>query len=349
MKTPEDKMAKTYLSKGTRTKHTYEFYKDRQDNPQWRDDFLRVRSIRRRNLAIQLLLGIIILGIIGICSLYYMTKKDTVNNVPSYSISSSSDNKTSDEKVKSKSSSDSNENAYVGPYSVPTEDINDVKTFAYNLNTRDDVSGKFSLEFNNQTGDGKIDGKNIEYQEIKTKQISVTDVNGSIRDVKVNTALVMVGETEKYVFKNSDGGVSIAVWGGSNYPHYVEAKAVENSSKADSSVSIVRNELKKGFSLVVMAYNGEDVDKAMEDNKAPTNTVHDSIETGYMKGSTMLINVRYTNGDVIKQEYSITDKVLIIGTNHIPYEINDGKVTFKTWDKKYQDGSTLTWKFTIDN
>ena len=54
-------MTKKYLSARTRTKHTYAFYKERRNNPQWRDDFIQVRSQRRKALFIQTIVILIII------------------------------------------------------------------------------------------------------------------------------------------------------------------------------------------------------------------------------------------------------------------------------------------------
>lgn len=44
-------MAKKYFSSATRSRHTYTFFKERQNEPKWRNDFLEIRRLRRRALA----------------------------------------------------------------------------------------------------------------------------------------------------------------------------------------------------------------------------------------------------------------------------------------------------------
>ncbi|MSD84185.1 hypothetical protein GKC32_06550 [Lactobacillus curvatus] len=70
-------MAKKYLSKWTRTKHTYEFYKQRRNSPQWRDDFLAVRSKRRTEIAIQAF--VILLIVAG--GAFYFSKKGSAQHI----------------------------------------------------------------------------------------------------------------------------------------------------------------------------------------------------------------------------------------------------------------------------
>lgn len=249
-------MAKKYLSNQTRTSHTYEFYKDRQDNPKWRDDFLNVRAIRRRNIIIQSFFGLIILGILVIFGLYFMAGKNTAKNMQTQSDSTLS-SKTSGESADSvvddtaintteSDSSDENDipisdakdtNEYqatteLGPYSVSTEDMNAIKIYSWKLGAVNKQE-RFSLKLNNETGAGilfEYDDNDIKraevkihYQEIKTKRIIVTD-----RVVKVNTILLVKGDSPRYVFKNKSGGVSIVkVVTDQDIPDpfYVEAKA----------------------------------------------------------------------------------------------------------------------------
>ncbi|MHC9536675.1 hypothetical protein ACVQ8P_02610 [Dellaglioa sp. BT-FLS60] len=243
-------MAKKYLSDRTRTGHTYEFYKDRQNNPQWRDDFLRVRATRRRNIVIQLFVGIIIIGILAVLGLYFMAERNTAKNMTTQSTSilsskASSENVDSTTNSSSADSSDEdnipisdvNETSVyqatteIGPYSVSTEDMNAVKMFSWNLGAVNRYE-KFSLKLNNQTGVGtlfeyddsivKRGQIKVHYREIKTKKIVVAG-----RTVKVNTLLISKNASPRYVFENNSGGISIAQVVTDNsipHPFYVEAK-----------------------------------------------------------------------------------------------------------------------------
>lgn len=61
-------MAKKYLSTKTRTKHTYNFYKERRNAPIWKGDYLRIKAIRQRNLV----LGLLIICVIAIVVSFYL-------------------------------------------------------------------------------------------------------------------------------------------------------------------------------------------------------------------------------------------------------------------------------------
>lgn len=52
---------KKYSSQKTRSQHTYQFFKDRRNDPAWHADFLRVRTIRRRNFILKSGLSLLIL------------------------------------------------------------------------------------------------------------------------------------------------------------------------------------------------------------------------------------------------------------------------------------------------
>ncbi|WP_409022290.1 hypothetical protein ACE83Q_01030 [Dellaglioa sp. P0083] len=241
-------MAKTYLSKGTRTKHTYEFYKDRQDNPQWRDDFLRVRLIRRRMIILRLLFVILVIGIIGVLGSHLIGKRTTksdhnamVSSSTSSLVKQSESNSTNGGTNESSSvNSKEDQETIVGKYSVPIENLNGKNFKGYYrdaLGTGEDTSLLFSL--NNQSGDGTMtetlklkSGESVinkyvaHYQEIETKKISAQNdqevQSKNTRQVKVNTEIV-VDESDNnsrriyYAFSNNSGGITVSLAGRDTY------------------------------------------------------------------------------------------------------------------------------------
>lgn len=74
---------KTYPNKRTRSQHTYDFYKERQNDTSWRDDYLRVKSIRQRTIIVEITIGIIIVfvGIFVFNELQKQTTHDSNNRV----------------------------------------------------------------------------------------------------------------------------------------------------------------------------------------------------------------------------------------------------------------------------
>lgn len=74
-------MTKKYLSKHTRSRHTYAFFRDRQSDPKWRDEFLEVRSMRRRSLAVKGVVTIILCATIFLFWKYTNTvQNQSANN-----------------------------------------------------------------------------------------------------------------------------------------------------------------------------------------------------------------------------------------------------------------------------
>ncbi|BDR55506.1 hypothetical protein [Xylocopilactobacillus apis] len=58
-------MARLYSNNRTGSKHTYRFYKERRDDPRWHDDFIEVRSLRRKERLFASLVFLLVL-LIGI-------------------------------------------------------------------------------------------------------------------------------------------------------------------------------------------------------------------------------------------------------------------------------------------
>ncbi|GKT04695.1 hypothetical protein [Furfurilactobacillus entadae] len=60
-------MAKKYFSSVTRSQHTYAFFKERQDDPKWHADFIRIRSMRRKKIMINasiIFTGVVIFSLV---------------------------------------------------------------------------------------------------------------------------------------------------------------------------------------------------------------------------------------------------------------------------------------------
>lgn len=53
-------MKRTYESARTGSRHTYQFYKDRQNDPRWQEDFILVRKTRRLENALMIVIALIV-------------------------------------------------------------------------------------------------------------------------------------------------------------------------------------------------------------------------------------------------------------------------------------------------
>ncbi|MCT6821966.1 MAG: hypothetical protein M3Z91_03295 [Lactobacillus apis] len=233
-------MARKYFSEHTRAKHTYQFFKDRRNDPKWHDEYLAVRSKRNRTIAIEgILLVVLSLAVI----LWW-------------------------------------HNSVSQPY------------VAENTSTT--------------SADSKINRP-------KKKK------NGLGRFIKkqVKTAKKDIASAK---------------------PNSSQQANTDNQQKVQNYI------LHKGFEIGPKLYDGEPIDKAMEERKAPQNSVHDGTVTLYFANSEIVEQSFIGSyNPKFESHYRITPNELIVRNDHIPYEINNGQVIFKNWLVK--DGShTVTYE-----
>ncbi|EJF01327.1 hypothetical protein [Liquorilactobacillus mali] len=150
------------------------------------------------------------------------------------------------------------------------------------------------------------------------------------------------------ILKNSESTSSTDSDNTSSYSSTTSENSSSISSTFSSSTSSVDNTslvkkfLTDGFSIVSILYNGEDVDQAMDEGKAPQNTVHDSFKIGYILNDSevraMSMNSAYS------QNYSITNTTVTIGDATFNYSINNGSPIFNTTNTTDSDGNIITWQ-----
>ncbi|VDK14340.1 hypothetical protein OAL24_01151 [Oenococcus sicerae] len=134
----------------------------------------------------------------------------------------------------------------------------------------------------------------------------------------------------------------------------ISSNSSERSSAESSSFEGLKNIQDiitgKGFDITPILYDGEDVDKAMNENKALQNTVHDNFIVGYFQNAT---TARVASmGVAYSEPYSLSDHYISIGSQdfkNIPYSLNGNTVTFSTWQTQTSDGHTITWKMAWDS
>jgi len=87
---------KTYLSQKTRSRHTYDFYKARRNDPEWQADFWRIRYIRRRNTLLQLVFILVLLALGAFAyNGYRKTNHNQIINTASSAASATADSSSS--------------------------------------------------------------------------------------------------------------------------------------------------------------------------------------------------------------------------------------------------------------
>lgn len=120
-----------------------------------------------------------------------------------------------------------------------------------------------------------------------------------------------------------------------------------SSSQETNDSTIVKHfVMGRTFTIQPELYNGEDVNKAMDEQKAPQNIVHDyTVSVTFDHPSQALlkyileVHPRHMN-------YTVNNGILKVGKYNIPYAINGKSVTFLPWKASDGQGGTITYKFT---
>ncbi|QVI33972.1 hypothetical protein KG086_09200 [Lacticaseibacillus chiayiensis] len=136
------------------------------------------------------------------------------------------------------------------------------------------------------------------------------------------------------------------------------SKASQQQEQGQDPASLAHSYIiGKGFSIVPELYDGENVNQAMTENKAPQNSVHDGVLYGYFKDAN---TVRLTGLGAYVGSYSanytvdnhnivLTLSNSAVPTKVIPYTLNaDGTVLLKSFSTDF-DGHTLTNKVNFDD
>ena len=105
-----------------------------------------------------------------------------------------------------------------------------------------------------------------------------------------------------------------------------DQKAKSSSESSSSSSSVSADDLVGlGFQITPVLYNGEDVNTAMNENKAPQNTISEGVQIGYFRSNSQ---ARLTGLPmyyyVHSVNYSVVDGVLEMDTWNIPLKVYDG-------------------------
>lgn len=124
---------------------------------------------------------------------------------------------------------------------------------------------------------------------------------------------------------------------------YFKEREAEHQKKIYWIESTKQLLISKKFSITPILYDGEDVAKAIDNNKAPQNLIDDGVrEIEFIDESTIRVELVGTYRRDFDDTYSLNDSVLIIRENYIPYTVNNGIVSFDTWTTE-SDGHTITW------
>lgn len=128
------------------------------------------------------------------------------------------------------------------------------------------------------------------------------------------------------------------------------SKRSSTSSKAKSSSSVETRSATTdltgfGFQIAPIFYNGEDVNKAMDENKALQNTFHDGAQIGYFStASQARISGIAAYMYVHTIQYSVSGDTLSMNGWHIPLKVSGGVLESSEWDTHDSDGNAITWQ-----
>ena len=102
-----------------------------------------------------------------------------------------------------------------------------------------------------------------------------------------------------------------------------------------------------GFQITPVAFNGEDVNTAMTEGKAPQNTVHDGSQLGYFSTASQAritgISGYMYAGTI---DYSIDGGMVAMKNWRIPVKVADGELQTVRWQNTDRDGNRITWELT---
>lgn len=128
------------------------------------------------------------------------------------------------------------------------------------------------------------------------------------------------------------------------------SKKNSTSSAKSSSTAVTSSDLVGlSFSLMPVLYNGEDVNTAMDANRAPQNTFHDNARIGYFKSASNAfvggVSAIFYAHDM---NYSVSSGYLKIDNKRFKLELSNGNLVTQRYDQSYSDGNVITWELKSD-
>lgn len=111
---------------------------------------------------------------------------------------------------------------------------------------------------------------------------------------------------------------------------------------------IARNYLiGQGFAITPISYDGIAADKAMDENIAPQNLVHDgSFLIYFLDPNKAIYKGLGSYNTVYNLSYDVDDNNIIIKdlSDQIPYSVNNGVITVHDWNTQDNAGHVITWR-----
>lgn len=122
-------------------------------------------------------------------------------------------------------------------------------------------------------------------------------------------------------------------------------ESTEVNNEPDNIAIAQQQLVGKSFSLMPSLYDGQAVDQAMAEQKAPQSLVHDGGSiVSFTDDSTAHIELAGAYRPDFDDSYTLTNDTLTVNNQTIPYSINNGVITFDSWTTE-SNGHTITWTF----
>lgn len=103
----------------------------------------------------------------------------------------------------------------------------------------------------------------------------------------------------------------------------------------------------QGFAIEPISYDGIAADKAMDENIAPQNLVHDgSFLIYFLDPNKAIYKGLGSYNPVYNLNYNVDDNNIIIKdlSDQIPYSVNNGVITVHDWNTQDNTGHVITWR-----
>lgn len=103
----------------------------------------------------------------------------------------------------------------------------------------------------------------------------------------------------------------------------------------------------QGFAIEPISYDGIAADKAMDENIAPQNLVHDdSFLIYFIDPNKTIYKGLGSYNPVYNLNYDVDDNNIIIKdlSDQIPYSVNNGIITVHDWNTQDNAGHVITWR-----
>ncbi|MFD1429587.1 hypothetical protein [Lacticaseibacillus mingshuiensis] len=183
---------------------------------------------------------------------------------------------------------------------------------------------------------------------VATKTLQV-QVDGKRRTIKVNTRLTLKNGAHYFLTRDDKGTIGLIKQDKSTQVAYLQ----QTNDRA-----LLKQALwGRGFSIGPTRYNGESINTAMDQDRAPQNTVADNTRLGvFSDGQHVRVTALGAGSPGWEGTYRLTSKTLTIKFStgavasqfRFSYTFEKGRLQLAPLATQDRAGNTLTWRFALD-